>query len=110
MRLTDLPSSMTDWSSLPAIAHPGKSGTALMRSRQFGDIQLRMVEYSPSYSAEEWCRKGHLALVVSGEILIEHEDGLLLTLPAGTSYHVGDGEGAAHRVRCEQGSTVFIVD
>jgi len=110
MKLADLPSSMTDWSTVPSSEHPGESGRATMRSRHFGEIQLRLVEYSASYVGDHWCHKGHLILVVSGKVVIEHEDGQSLTIPAGTSYHVADGEGSRHRARAECGATLFIVD
>ena len=110
MKITDLPSSMTDWSAIPSSEHPGQSGTALVRSRQFGEIQLRIVEYSASYLGDHWCHKGHLTFVLSGQMVIEHEDGRILTLPAGTSYHVADDDGSPHRVRSDHGATVFVVD
>ena len=110
MKLTNLPSSMTDWSTLPSSVHPGESGTAVVRSRQFGEIQLRMVEYSASYVGDHWCHKGHLTFVTSGQMIIEHLDGRTLTLPAGTSYHVADDDGPPHRARSEGGATVFVVD
>jgi hypothetical protein len=39
MKLADSPSSMTNWSTVPASEHPGESGRATMRSRQLGEIQ-----------------------------------------------------------------------
>ncbi|OYW12811.1 MAG: hypothetical protein B7X34_01515 [Acidobacteriia bacterium 12-62-4] len=110
MHIDNLPSSMTDWSTLPASEHPGESGLALVRTRQFGEIQLRLVEYSASYVGDHWCNKGHLIYVIAGQLVIEHEDGGPLLLPAGTSYHVGDDERPAHRARSDHGATVFIVD
>ena len=65
MKLADLPSSMTDWSTVPSSERPGESGRATVRSRQFGEIQLRLVEYSASYVGDHWCHKGHLTFVVA---------------------------------------------
>jgi len=110
LKLADLPSSMTDWTTVPVSELAGESGKACVRSRRFGEIQLRMVEYSALYLADHWCHKGHLTFVVSGQMVIEHEDGRSLTIPAGTSYHVADDYGCPHRVRSERGATVFIVD
>ena len=93
MKLAGLPSGMTDWATVPSSEHPGESGRATVRSRQFGEIQLRMVEYSASYVGDHWCHKRHLTYVVSGQMVIEHEDGRRLTIPAGTSYHVADDDG-----------------
>ena len=36
-------------------AHPG---VATWRTRQFGDVRVRLVEYSPGYVANHWCQKG----------------------------------------------------
>lgn len=110
MNLKTFPAGVTDWSRLPASSHPGESGTATMRLRQCGDIQLRLVDYSTEYVADHWCHKGHIVFVVVGQLVIEHQDGATYTLTAGTSYHVADDDGPAHRVLCENGATIFIVD
>ena len=110
MNLNDLPVGITDWPQIPASTHPGETGMAMMRTRQFGDIQLRVVEYSREYVADHWCHKGHIVFVVSGRLVIEHEGGAAYVLTQGTSYHVADGDGRPHRVLSEEGATVFIVD
>jgi hypothetical protein len=110
MNLDNLPAGITDWSQIPASVLPGESGTATVRKRQFGDIQLRIVVYGANYAADHWCHKGHIVFVVAGELVIEHQDSLRYTLTAGTTYHVGDDDGAPHRVLSENGATVFIVD
>ena len=40
--------------------HPGETGTAFWRTRTFGDVRVRMVEYTPGYLADHWCVKGHI--------------------------------------------------
>jgi hypothetical protein len=110
MRLTELPRGMIDWAGLPRTTHRGETGHAVMRSRTLGDIQLRMVEYSPGYLADHWCDKGHILLVIDGAVLLEHRDGARYALAAGATWHVADNDATPHRVICEQGATVFIVD
>jgi hypothetical protein len=110
MNLVNLPAGITDWSGVPASVHPGASGTATMRTRRFGDIQLRLVVYGANYVADHWCHKGHIVFVVAGKLSIEHQMGLTYTLTTGTSYHVADDEGPPHRVLSENGATIFIVD
>src|SRR5215475_6907400 len=107
MKLTNFPAGMTDWSAVIPSEHPGESGAATMRTRPLGEIQLRLVEYSASYVGDHWCHKGHLIFVVAGQLVIEHEDGRSLTIPAGSSYHVADGDGRPHRARSERGALVF---
>ena len=111
MRLSNMPEAATDFSFIPAVTRPGASGTATTRAHRAGEAQLRIVEYSPAYLADHWCAKGHVLYVISGALVIEHEDG---TPPAylcvGMTWHVADDETPAHRVRTEEGATVFILD
>ena len=110
MDFPGLPCGMIDWASLPSTVHPGESGTAAMRSRSFGDIQLRLVEYSPGYLADHWCDKGHILLVTAGGLTIEHRDGTRYELAVGVTWHVADNGASAHRVVSAHGATAFIVD
>jgi hypothetical protein len=110
MKLEDFPVGFTDWSQISASVHPGASGTATIRSHQLGDIQTRLVVYSPHYVADHWCHKGHIVFVVAGQLLIEQQNDVTYTLMPGMSYHVADDHGPAHRVLSEMGATIFIVD
>ena len=110
MRLEGLLAGVTDWSSIPQTTQSGASGTTSARARRFGDIQLRLVSYSPGYVADHWCHKGHIVFVVDGRLAIEHEDGRRYELRPGMSYHVADKDGAPHRVVTEHGASLFIVD
>ena len=111
MKLTNMPEAVTDWSRVPATTIRGASGAMQEQAHQRGDVRLRLVEYGPGYLADHWCSKGHIIHVVTGVLAIEHQDGTpACMLSAGMSWHVADGEGAAHRVRSETGARVFIVD
>jgi quercetin dioxygenase-like cupin family protein len=68
-----------------------------------------MVEYSPGYRADHWCRKGHVLLVLEGELVTELEDGRTVRLGPGISYQVADGD-LAHRSSTATGARLFIVD
>jgi hypothetical protein len=85
MKLTNLTVGVTDWSELPASVHPGESGTATMRMRQFGDFQIRHVIYSANYVADHWCQKGYIVLVVAGQLVIEHQHGANYNLTPGAT-------------------------
>lgn len=74
-----------------------------------GDIRVRMVEYTPGYSADHWCSRGHVLLVLEGELVTELEDGRKYTLTPGTSYQVAD-DATPHRSCTEKGAKLFIVD
>jgi len=109
MQMTDIPFGVTDWAGVPVTQHPGEIGQALWRTRQFGTLRVRQVEYTPGYLADHWCRKGHILLVLEGELVTELEDGRRFTMTPGMSYQVAD-EAEAHRSRTAGGAKLFIVD
>ena len=110
MKMSDIPFGTTDWSSIKPTEHKGESGIATWRTCQFGGIRVRMVEYSPGYLADHWCEKGHILLVLDGELETELADGRRSTLQPGQSYQVADGA-EPHRSRTgPKGAKLFIVD
>ncbi len=109
MKISDITFDTTDWSTVALTSHPGITGEARWRTRQCGDIRVRMVEYSPGYVADHWCQKGHILLVLEGELETELADGRRVRLTAGMSYQVADGD-VAHRSVTRTGATLFIVD
>jgi quercetin dioxygenase-like cupin family protein len=104
-----IPFGTTDWSAVEATTHPGEIGTATWRTRHFGQIRVRVVEYSPGYRADHWCQKGHILLCLEGELETTLEDGRTFTLTPGTSYQVADGA-EPHRSSTATGAKLFIVD
>lgn len=82
---------------------------AMWRTRRFGQVRLRIVEYSPGYVADHWCSKGHVVHCVQGEFTSELRTGKRQVLHQGMTYVVGDGN-VAHRSSTESGATLFIVD
>jgi quercetin dioxygenase-like cupin family protein len=109
MRITDLPFNTTDWTTLAATEHPGITGVALWRTQQFGEIRVRMVEYTAGYLADHWCQKGHVLFCLAGELQTELEDGRMFILKPGMSYQVADNA-EPHRSSTAIGATLFIVD
>ncbi|MGQ7244589.1 DHCW motif cupin fold protein [Salinicola sp. V024] len=109
MQLTDIPFGTTDWSTIVPTEHPGEAGKALWRTRHFGALRVRIVEYTPGYLADHWCSKGHILLCLEGELVTELEDGRIFRLAPGQSYQVAD-QAEAHRSSTEIGAKLFIVD
>ena len=109
MHIQNVPFEVVDWSQIVPSEHPGETGLALWRTVQANDIRIRMVHYSPGYLADHWCSKGHVVLVLEGELETELENGQRFTLRAGTSYHVQDGA-EPHRSYTKTGARLFIVD
>lgn len=109
MKMADFPFGITDWSTVEKTEHRGETGTACWQTRNFGDIRVRMVEYSPGYLADHWCKKGHILLCIEGELETELSDGRKFTLKPGMSYQVAD-EAEPHRSYTANGARLFIVD
>ena len=109
MNMHDIPFGITDWGEVPVTEHPGETGVATWRTREFSGIRVRMVEYSADYLADHWCEKGHILLCLDGRLDTELADGRVVTLTPGMSYQVADGA-QAHRSRTESGARLFIVD
>ena len=109
MRIEDVPFTAVDWTQVPETEHAGAPGTAYWRTIQLGPIRVRKVRYSPGYLADHWCSKGHVLLVLEGELVTELQDGSSVTLTPGMSYHVAD-DLMPHRSRTAGGATLFIVD
>jgi quercetin dioxygenase-like cupin family protein len=109
MRMIDIPFETTDWSQVPPTEHPGETGTAFWRTRNFGDLRVRMVEYTPGYLADHWCAKGHVILCLEGELHVEVQGAGIQVLTPGMSYQVADDE-EPHRSFTKTGAKLFIVD
>ena len=109
MQISDIPFTTIDWSQIEKTEHKGESGIAYWRTRNFGDIRVRMVEYTPGYRADHWCGKGHIIFCVDGQLETELEDGRVFTLKPSMSYAVADNS-APHRSSTEIGATLFILD
>jgi hypothetical protein len=109
MHLNGIPFGITDWQQIDPTEHAGEVGVARWRTRQFGTVRVRLVEYSAGYRADHWCQKGHIVFCVAGELETELADGRLFRLVPGMSYQVADNT-APHRSRTGIGATLFIVD
>lgn len=109
MQMSDIPFGVTDWSTIDHTEHKGEHGLAYWRTRHFGNIRVRLVEYTPGYLADHWCVKGHILFCLEGELHTELADGRQFVLSAGMSYQVAD-DAEAHRSSTPIGAKLFIVD
>jgi hypothetical protein len=109
MKIDDIPFGTTDWAAIAPTEHAGDTGTANWRTRDFGPIRVRMVEYSAGYRADHWCEKGHILFCVAGSLDTELLDGRRFQLRPGMSYQVAD-HAEPHRSSSATGATHFIVD
>lgn len=109
MQINEIPFGTTDWSTINRTEHMGETGCAYWRTQNFGNLRVRMVEYTPGYLADHWCSKGHILLCIEGELVTELEDGRTFTLTPGMSYQVADNA-EPHRSSTQVGAKLFIVD
>jgi hypothetical protein len=104
-----IPFHITDWEQIPATEHRGEKGLALWRTIKYGDLRIRVVEYSPGYLADHWCTLGHIFYCLEGALTTELKDGRTFEIKAGMSYEVSD-DMSSHRSFTETGATLLIVD
>ncbi|QYR21262.1 DHCW motif cupin fold protein [Paenibacillus sp. sptzw28] len=109
MKIVDVPFFTTDWSSIEATEHEGTTGKAIWRTVEIGNVRVRMVEYTPGYLADHWCSRGHVLLVLEGELQTELQDGRIFLLSPGMTYQVAD-DVDPHRSSTLTGAKLFIVD
>lgn len=110
MKIPDHPFTTVDWADVEPVVFPGETGEAVWRTREIGDIRIRVVDYSPGYLADHWCDRGHILYVLDGELTSELKDGRSVVLTPGMSYQVSDFGDSPHRSRTTVGAKLFIVD
>jgi hypothetical protein len=58
VRVSGMPFDLTDWTQVESTEHEGETGTAYWQTRNFGDIRIRMVDYTSGYLATTRAAKG----------------------------------------------------
>jgi len=109
MPIKDAVFATIDWGRVARTEHPGESGMAWWRTVETGNVRVREVEYSAGYLADHWCERGHVVLVIDGELVTELASGESHVLRPGQGYVVGDGK-MGHRSRTSGGARILIVD
>ena len=110
MKIDGVPFCTVDWNMGPVTEHRGKTGKAFWRTLESGNLRVRMVEYSSGYAADHWCSRGHVLLVLEGELVTQLKDGREFVLKSGTSYQTQDDTSNPHRSYTKSGAKLFIVD
>lgn len=77
-----------DWSS-PA---PGVREKAAAVGKQ----RLRLVEFTPEFVEEDWCRRGHIGYMLDGELEIVFDDHTI-RLSKGDGLFIEGGEASRHK-------------
>lgn len=109
MKIDDLPFRAIDWTSLAAQEVAGETGCSFVKCLDAGAIRCRLVEYKPGYLADHWCSKGHIFLMLTGEVVLEFKNGDAVVLTATQGFCVDD-HSEPHRLRSNKGATAYIID
>ena len=110
MRISGVPFAATDWAAVAPTEHRGETGTSHWRTVEAGELRVRRVTYSPGYRADHWCARGHVLLVLEGDVTIILRSGRTVRLGPGMGFQVGDDEANPHLAQTDSGAEVFIVD
>jgi len=110
MKIGSIPFTVTDWNRVNPVEYKGENGTSFWKTYQDGDIRVRLVEYSPGFRSDHFCGRGHVLLVMEGELTIRLRDGQNFRIESGSSFQVGDDDSNPHLAYTEKGARVFIVD
>ncbi len=105
----NIPFQTIDWSLIPKTTYPGEEGIAWWQTLQFPGLRIRMVEYSPGYLVDHWCKKGHIVHCLQGSFVSELQNGENFELSEGMSYVVSDNL-SVHRSVSKGGVKLLIVD
>ena len=98
-----------DWTNVEKIEYKGETGVAYWQTLQFGNIRMRLVEYSKNYLADHWCKKGHIVHCLEGAFTSELENGEKFLLSKGMSYIVPDNV-SSHRSVSSEAVKLLIID
>ena len=107
--MNQIPFQSIDWSSIEKVEYKGETGTAYWQTMQFQGLRIRLVEYSPGYLADHWCRKGHIVHCLDGTFISELRTGEKVKLSKDDTYVVSD-ELSSHRSISENGVKLLIID
>ncbi|MCX6829393.1 MAG: DHCW motif cupin fold protein [candidate division Zixibacteria bacterium] len=110
MKIENVPYTVTNLNQIAPTEHKGESGVAYWHTFEQGNLRVRIVDYSPGYLADHWCPRGHVVLVLEGELINELKDGTRSVLTPGMSYQTQDDSINPHRSFTRTGAKLFIVD
>lgn len=63
-----------------------------------GSRQLRLLEITREFVEPDWCEKGHVGMVIEGELEIDFH-GRLLRYPEGAAIFIPSGATSGHKAR-----------
>src|SRR3984885_10441498 len=106
--INNIPFQAINWDIIKKTEHKGETGMSYWQTLQFGDLRIRMVEYTEGYLADHWCQKGHIVHCLEGSFVSELQNGKSFTLTKGMTYVVSD-ELSSHRSISKGGVKLLII-
>ena len=96
-----------DFDGLPWVsAGPGARFKSVDRGRK----RIRIVEFTHEFLEPEWCQKGHIGLVLKGELEIDFR-GERVRYPEGSGIFIEAGPNGAHKARAVTSRVqLFVVE
>ena len=73
-----------------------------------GAISMRLLRFSDDFVEVDWCLKGHIGLVLQGEMKIDF-NGTIKYYKKGDGLWIEKGEDARHKVMIEKGKSVEMI-
>jgi len=89
---------------------PWQSSSKCARHKifQHGNRRLRLLEFSKGFVEPDWCTKGHIGYVLSGEIDIDFK-GRLVRFAAGDGVFIPAGRGNEHMAKVITDAVTLIL-
>ena len=91
-----------DWQA----ASPG----ARFKAYRDGARQLRLLELTPEFTEQQWCERGHVGIVLQGELEIDFQ-GRVVNYPEGSGIFIPAGAANAHKAKAVSSAVLlFLVE
>jgi len=107
--MSNIPFQSINWELIEKVETNGTSGFTLSQTATFGELTIRLVEFSKGYLADHWCQKGHIVHCLEGEFITELSTGENIKLVKDQSFIVSDNL-SSHRSFSKNGVKLLIID
>lgn len=83
---------------------------ARFKAYRDGARQLRLLELTPEFTDKQWCERGHVGIVLQGELEIDFQ-GRVVNYPEGSGIFITAGAANAHKAKAVSSAVLlFLVE
>jgi quercetin dioxygenase-like cupin family protein len=83
---------------------------ARFKAYRDGARQLRLLEFTSEFVEPQWCEKGHIGIVLKGELEIDFQGGMV-RYAEGSGIFIPAGASSAHKARAVSSNVLlFLVE